>query len=680
MNKIRRILLVDPSAAGRGYYAAATVPGLPSAPTFAALLKGARKEALRVQRGDHWADEEEAHPFEARAGLHQPDRSKKAREKRRHMRAAGASAEEMRLATTAQGPPGRGDCPKSLYAAMPRVPRRPRDRLSCSRAPRPSFPLQAWIVEHRRRCHCLEQRAAVTVCPFRYLLTALRDGWEVPMAYEPESGCHANYPSALAEPQVIEAFLDALVSKGRAWPLPAGRHAIIESAMGIVYRLADVGRVKPRVTVDATASGVNATAPPWKFSYLTVASFLDKIGPGWWLVSIDLEAYYNQLPLHPRSQPYVAVRWGGTTYVLSSVPFGISSAPAFASFVAAELHQMFVALGIPAATVLLDDHCFGFPSQSLAATGLEMVLAVLERLGVIVNGGKTTGPTQRLEHLGIVIDTVQATVSMSLKKREAFYQQLLAAASATEVREGDLLSIGGRLQWFSQIAPSLRWSAQAVRAGVSPAYRRHSTSTVPVDAATQDALRRAASTLVTYPHTPILTWKGFSGPPVLLRCDASGTGGLGGHVGMAAFAAPGSFVPWYYDTHNMVARELLAAVYALQHVWSGQWRGRIVVLCMDNEGAVLAWLSGRSDNALTQLVLRMLHDIVEQEGVYLLTLWIPRELNIVSDFLSHFNRCWKGTIIVGPAQQISFSPPIRQGGDGHDQVAAGGSGGQVGRH
>ena len=105
-----------------------------------------------------------------------------------------------------------------------------------------------------------------------------------------------------------------------------------------------------------------------------------------------------------------------------------------------------------------------------------------------------------------------------------------------------------------------------------------------------------------------------------------------------------------------------------------------MVLGMDNEGAVLAWLSGRSDNPLTQLVLRMLHDIVEQEGVYLLTLWIPRELNIVSDFLSHFNRCWKGTIIVGPAQQISFSPPIRQGGDCHDQVATGDSSGQVGRH
>ena len=40
--------------------------------------------------------------------------------------------------------------------------------------------------------------------------------------YEPVPGHHSNYPSAVAEPSVIEAFLKALVSKGQAWALPAG--------------------------------------------------------------------------------------------------------------------------------------------------------------------------------------------------------------------------------------------------------------------------------------------------------------------------------------------------------------------------------------------------------------------------------------------------------------------------
>ena len=71
--------------------------------------------------------------------------------------------------------------------------------------------------------------------------------------------------------------------------------------MGIVYRLSDVRRVNPRVTMDATASEVNATAPPWKFSYLTVADFLDKLGSGLWLISIDLAACLLQ-PVAPPFQ------------------------------------------------------------------------------------------------------------------------------------------------------------------------------------------------------------------------------------------------------------------------------------------------------------------------------------------------------------------------------------------
>ena len=656
------------------------MPGLPFAPTYAALLKGARKAALRVQRSDHWALDEELYAADAAAGMFKDDRSKKAREKRRHMAAAGVTFEERQMATTPQGTPGRGDCPISMYASMPKVPRRARDRLDCARAPRPSFPLPEWEAEHRRRCNCLEAPVAADVCPFRKLIRMLRNGWEVPMCYEPAKCHRPNYPSAEAEPRVIEAFLADLVSKERAWALPAGMRAVIESAMGIVYRLTDILHVKPRVTMDATASGVNACAPPWKFSYLTVADFLDRIGPGWWLVSIDLAQYYCQLPVHPRSQPYLAVRWGSTTYVLSSVPFGVSSAPAFASFLAAELHRMFLARGIPAATVLLDDHCFGFSTQAAAAAGLELVLELLQRLGVVVNDTKTVGPTQSLEHLGLVIDTVNCTLSMTPEKREALRLQLTTAAGSAEVPEGDLLSLGGRLQWFSQITPSLRWSAQIIRAHVSPEYRRHSSVSVCVDAELRMALQRGAHALVAHPITPVLTWRGFTGPAVLLRCDASGTGGLGGHVGVEAFAAPGSFAPWYYDTHNMVARELLAAVYALNHVWNGKWRGRVVVLGMDNEGAVLAWLSGRSDNPLTQHVLGLLHDAVEREGLFLLTVQIPRELNIVADFLSHVNRHWRGTAICGPYHRVALSPLVGLGGGGYGPLAAGSGGPQVGWH
>jgi hypothetical protein len=112
-------------------------------------------------------------------------------------------------------------------------------------------------------------------------------------------------------------------------------------------------------------------------------------------------------------------------------------------------------------------------------------------------------------------------------------------------------------------APMMVPAPAAVR--VSLEYRRHSSVTVCVDAELRMALQRGAHALMAHPTTPVLTWGGFTGPAVLLRSDASGTGGLGGHVGVEEFAAPGIF-PWCWrgtairGPHHRVALSTLVGL------------------------------------------------------------------------------------------------------------------------
>ena len=103
---------------------------------------------------------------------------------------------------------------------------------------------------------------------------------------------------------------------------------------------------------------------------------------------------------------------------------------------------------------------------------------------------------------------------------------------------------------------------------------------------------------------------------------------------------------WWHRSANMVAKELVPVVRAVR-IWGKQWTNQIVLVCLDNEGAVLAWNAGRSSNALTQHILQQLHIAVEEAGVYLIAMHLHREINLLSDALSHFNRCWIGRAFWG---------------------------------
>ena len=71
-------------------------------------------------------------------------------------------------------------------------------------------------------------------------------------------------------------------------------------------------------------------------------------------------------------------------------------------------------------------------------------------------------------------------------------------------------------------------------------------------------------------------------------------------------------------------------------------------------------LSYRSDNPLTQHVLGRLHTAVEREGIFLVAVQIPRELNLLSDRLSHVYRALeRHRQVLPPEGLLLLSAPPR---------------------
>ena len=59
-------------------------------------------------------------------------------------------------------------------------------------------------------------------------------------------------------------------------------------------------------------------------------------GSGAFMAKLDLKAAYRHVLVHPDDQSLLAIRWGGTTYLDTAIPFGLCSAP-----------KLFTGLGFP---------------------------------------------------------------------------------------------------------------------------------------------------------------------------------------------------------------------------------------------------------------------------------------------------------------------------------------------
>ena len=122
--------------------------------------------------------------------------------------------------------------------------------------------------------------------------------------------------------------------------------------------------------------------------------------------------------------------WNGQLYVDTSLLFRLRSAPKGFTAVADALLFILQKKGAHQILHYLDDFLlFGAPGTSQCGKALKLVLEWCTRLGVPIAKGKTEGPAECINFLGVQIDTLKGAVST---RRET---ALLAERNRTVDRE-----------------------------------------------------------------------------------------------------------------------------------------------------------------------------------------------------------------------------------------------------
>ena len=205
-------------------------------------------------------------------------------------------------------------------------------------------------------------------------------------------------PSSIRGKALEKEFLDLLHKRAiEQAPQTPGFY----SRLFVVQK--DSGSWRPIIDL----STLNTFIVSQRFHMETPQSVLRSIRQGDWMISLDLQDAYLQVPIHPESRRYLRFTMGGVPYQFRVLCFGLTTAP-----------QVFTRLMAPISAILhrygirmlryLDDWLILAESRTTCIQARDRLLHLCEELGLQVNHGKSSlVPSQDMTNLGMQILSVR---------------------------------------------------------------------------------------------------------------------------------------------------------------------------------------------------------------------------------------------------------------------------------
>ena len=232
-----------------------------------------------------------------------------------------------------------------------------------------------------------------------WVAEALRVGYRIPFDRRPPL---SERPLSLPaySPQSIKGValtqeLQNLLRKGAVEPAPQSpsfysRLFLVQKASGSWRPIIDLSTLNDYITSS-------------RFHMETPRSVLSSIRPGDWMISLDLQDTYLQVPVHHDSRRYLRFVVAGKSYQFRVLCFGLTTAP-----------QVFTRIMAPVSAILhrygvrmlryLDDWLILASTEIACIQSRDRLLSICTELGIQVNLTKSSlVPTQSLVYLGMEI-------------------------------------------------------------------------------------------------------------------------------------------------------------------------------------------------------------------------------------------------------------------------------------
>ena len=159
--------------------------------------------------------------------------------------------------------------------------------------------------------------------------------------------------------------------------------------------------------------------------YVSTDDAIQRILQGTLLAKIDIKSAFRLIPVHPTDRHLLVMKRGGKLLIDTCLPFGLRLAPKLFNIMPESLAWILLDQGVTYLIHYLDDFLtVGPPNSEECQQNLDVILQVCQALGVPLAVDKIGGPSQILEFLGILLDTMRMEARLPPEKLERIKQTL----------------------------------------------------------------------------------------------------------------------------------------------------------------------------------------------------------------------------------------------------------------
>ena len=184
---------------------------------------------------------------------------------------------------------------------------------------------------------------------------------------------------------------------------------------------------------------------------------------GAYMCKIDLKSAYRSVAINPKDYVMTGLSFDfsqeSTRSVLYDVrlPFGSAKGPMIFHRISQSVKRMMQRRGFDKVVVYLDDFLIVEDSYEKCCEAQMVLLSLLIKLGFQISWNKVLGPSQKLEFLGVTIDSTVCVASLSDAKVKKLLAKLKGFSVKRRATKRQLQSLAGSLNWACNVVRGGRY-------------------------------------------------------------------------------------------------------------------------------------------------------------------------------------------------------------------------------
>ena len=359
-----------------------------------------------------------------------------------------------------------------------------------------------------------------------------------------------------------------------------------------------------------------------------VCDMVNQIGLGAVIYKRDLRHAYRQVAVDPGDYQYLGYFWEDNFYFDTVLAMGQRNAAMACARTTDAIMYMHAEDGYSGTNYLDDLIGVSLPENGWDA--YNSLGQLLRELGLLENFAKACPPSTIQTVLGIVINTVDGTLSVPADRMEEILSLVGEWQEKSSTSKVDLQSLIGKLQYVTKCVLQSRVFMNRLLETLRTIKDKKS---IRLSNSFQKDLKWWSLFMDTYNGVSFIPSSVWTEPDVSLATDSClvGCGGICMeeyfHTGF-----PADLVEHDMPIH---CKEMLAVLIAVR-VWGSRLQGMKIQIYCDNEPAVRVINSGRTKDAFMGSCIRELWLEVSKYSFQLRAVHLPGEENRVPDWLSRW--------------------------------------------